>query len=102
MADVLVIKVAEDDLSLAEGLQVIRNIATAFNLTIRVHEESSDEGGEGRFWIMGTMDQQNMDDLELSAKSLVPIVDEDAGGIIAYAMPSHEDDIVDALKARPL
>lgn len=95
-SNVLVIKVSEEDLSEQEGVQVIQDIARNFDFKVHV-QTPQDEAEEERFWDLGMPNQQNLDDLEKSKERLIPIVDEEAGGIIGYILPEHADDVIQSL-----
>ena len=51
-------------------------------------------------WTIDPLDDDNLADLETSTlnNELVAIVDERAGGIIAYALTAHADQVLAALR----
>lgn len=82
MSNVLILKVADEDLSEEEGIEVIKNIAKNFNLRVSFHGH---EGDDERYDILASVTQMHLDDLEKSKDRLLPLVD-DENGIIGYVL----------------
>lgn len=96
MSNVLILKVADEDLSEEEGIEVIKNIAKNFNLRVSFHGH---EGDDERYDLLASVSQMHVDDAQksLDAGNLVPLVDDD-NGIIGYILDGeHVHDLMSAL-----
>lgn len=47
----------------------------------------------GRYWAINSPNDQNIADLARDLDSLIPIVDDQRGGVVAYALPAASDEV---------
>lgn len=93
MSKIVVLKVSDESLNEEEGLDVIRQVLAHLGLRASITQERN----ESRYWTIGSPNDQNRKDLAESLDELIPLVDEEAGGIIGYLIPEHAADIEDHL-----
>lgn len=91
MSKIVVLKVSDEDLNHDEGLDVIRQVLTHLGLRATVVPDRE----ETRFWTIDNPTDEN--DQDMLASDLLPLVDEDEGGIVGYVIADHADSIANHL-----